>query len=173
MENQQRKAVSTVRAKAGEVADDVQQTVGDQANRQIDAAAGRLDEVADVLHETGGKFRDRQQGLIAEQVETLAGKTQELSSYLRTHSFEQVMGDVESYARRNPALVVGAAAVAGFVGARMLRTVQSASPRETRQGMSTVSGTTPTREARYAPAGAGPERPPHATQHVGTGSEAI
>jgi hypothetical protein len=122
--------------------------------------------VAGVLEETGGKFRERQQSLVADQIEMLAKKTQDLSGYLRTHSFEDVVSDAESYARRNPALVVGAAGLAGFVGARIARVTRSIQPASGRPASSVPTSAVPTStppSSRLPLSGPGPERPPVAT----------
>jgi hypothetical protein len=102
--------------------------VGEQAKNTVDArmsdVAQELGSVADVVrqttHEVGGEnqtfahYGDR----IAEQIEGV-------SSYLDEHSIDDVLSDVQNFARRQPAVFLGGAFMLGIMVGRFLRSSES------------------------------------------------
>src|SRR3954454_21160979 len=125
-------AADQVQDKAGEVADQAQQKVGevvDQAKQTVtsqvssrkDQAAESLHTVADALRQTGDDLRGREQAAVAQYASMAADRVQDLSQFIRERDVNQIVGDVERYARRNKGLFLGGAFALGLVAARFLK----------------------------------------------------
>jgi hypothetical protein len=54
-------------------------------------------------------------------VHKAAGTVERASGYLEEHSVDEIIADVESYARREPAIVLGVAVGIGFLAARLVK----------------------------------------------------
>src|SRR5207302_1679962 len=88
---------------------------------QKEEAAGGLDTVADVLRQTSQQLRDRGQANVAPCVDALAEMSEGFSGYLRERDLEDLVGEVEEFARHQPALFFGSAFALGFLAARFLK----------------------------------------------------
>lgn len=110
---------------AGQKVSEVKEQVVEQATSRIeqgkDQATDRLGLMADAIRQTGGQLRDRDQAGIAQYVDRAADQIENLSSYLSERNLNQLMGDVERFARREPTLFLGGAFLLGLVGARFLK----------------------------------------------------
>lgn len=102
--------------------------VGEQAKNTVDArmsdVAQELGSVADVVRQTTQEVGGDNQTLthygdrIAEQIEGV-------SSYLDQHSIDDVLSDVQNFARRQPAVFLGGAFMLGIMVGRFLRSSES------------------------------------------------
>jgi len=81
------------------------------------------------------QLHDSQQDTIANVTDMAADRVRQLSDYLRRHEVEDLMDDVEDFARRQPALVLGGAFALGVLTARFLKSSGSSSGRTSRGGM--------------------------------------
>lgn len=106
------------------IADQVKQKLTGVLAGQKDAAADALKQVADTVHRSGEQFQG-QQDWIASAVEHGATELDALATALREKELGDLAGQVRSFARRRPAIFVGAAFAAGFVIARIGRIVVS------------------------------------------------
>ena len=84
-------------------------------------AAEQVGGLASALHSAGQHLREEQQDKIAGLADSFADQVDQVASYLRYEDFQRVARDVESLARRQPALVFGAAFALGLIGARFLK----------------------------------------------------
>lgn len=84
-------------------------------------AADQVGGVANALHSAGQHLRDEQQERIAGLADSFADQVEQVASYLRDVDIQRAARDVESLARRQPALVFGAAFALGLLGARFLK----------------------------------------------------
>lgn len=84
-------------------------------------AADQVGGVASALHSAGQHLRGEQQDRIAGLADGLAEQVDQVAAYLRDVDFRQVARDVEDLARRQPAIVFGAALALGILGARFLK----------------------------------------------------
>ena len=50
-----------------------------------------------------------------------ANRLEQLSKYIREKDPKQLLGDVQNFGRRRPALLVGGAFLLGFAGARLIK----------------------------------------------------
>ena len=128
--------------KAGDIADQAKQTVAqatDQAREQvtsrlddqINRAAEGLGGVAQALRQASQQVQEQNQGAFRQYIDTAADQVERLSGYLRSNDLGQIVGQVEDFARRQPALFLGGAFALGLLGARFIKSSRrSASPEQ-------------------------------------------
>jgi len=113
-----------VRRKAEETAqtvvDQVQHVTSTQANSQMTRAADLLDGVVQSIQQTSQSMRE-QQPQVASLADEAALRVEGVSNYLRNTDLNGVIGDAQSYARREPLIFLGAAFAVGFIAARFLK----------------------------------------------------
>lgn len=104
--------------------------VGEQAKNTVDArmsdVAHELGSVADAVRQTSNEVGDRNQ-TIARYGEKFAEQIEGVSSYLDERSLDDVLGDVQDFARRQPAVFLGGAFMLGVMVGRFLRSSESRS----------------------------------------------
>lgn len=105
---------------AGQVMETVSQRGREQANEQMNRAAQGLEKVAESVRRLGDEMSG-EQPQVAGVANTAAEQAERLSHYLRETDPGQLYQQVESFARRQPALVVGGAFLAGILAARFLK----------------------------------------------------
>src|SRR3954454_8550106 len=117
-------ATEEVRNKAQDTAstlvDQAQQVASTQVNSQMTRAASMLDSVAQSIHSSSSSMRE-QQPQIATVADQAAQRVEQVSDYLRQHDFQDVISEVEGYARREPLIFLGASFAIGFVAARFMK----------------------------------------------------
>ncbi len=113
---------------AGDVAGEAKKAAETKLDAGRDFAAEQLGSVADALRHTTEHLRSQDSGL-SDYVARAASSVESVSRYMQTRTVSQLIGDVEGFARREPALFLGGAFVLGLVGGRFLK---SATPRPTR-----------------------------------------
>jgi hypothetical protein len=106
---------------AGGVAGEAKKTAESNLSAGKDRAAAALSSVANAVRRTGEHLRDDDQVPVANYFDKAAHQVDVASDYLQSRSFDQVIGDVERFARREPALFLGGAFVAGLIGGRFLK----------------------------------------------------
>jgi ElaB/YqjD/DUF883 family membrane-anchored ribosome-binding protein len=114
-------AVDQVQNTAGQVADQARTTMTTQVSSQKDRAAEGLSTFAEAIRETGEHLRDREQGAVAGYVEQAADYVDDLSGFLRERDVNQIVYDVERFARRNPTAFIGGAFAIGLLAGRFLK----------------------------------------------------
>ncbi|UAK25631.1 hypothetical protein [Sphingomonas nostoxanthinifaciens] len=88
------------------------------ANEQKEGIAGQIDLLAAAVHKSGEPFAG-QQDWIASAIERGATELGSLASALRENDLSSLLAQVNTLARRQPALFVGASLAAGFAVARL------------------------------------------------------
>jgi len=127
-----REVAGQVKETVGQVADQAQQAAGqvvDQAREQVssrlvdqkDRAADGLTSVAQALRQASQQLRGQDQQAVTDYVETAASQVERISNYLKQNDLGGLIGDVEQFARRQPALFLGGTFVLGLLGARFLK----------------------------------------------------
>jgi ElaB/YqjD/DUF883 family membrane-anchored ribosome-binding protein len=86
-------------------------------NRAVDAIGG----VAQSLQSSAKQMRDQQQNGMAHYVESAGQQVQRAADYLKNNDAGQIADQAEDFARRKPAIFLGAAFAVGMLGARFLR----------------------------------------------------
>ena len=112
---------------------DAKSTLSNVASNAGEKAVSRLDEqkskaaeglgsVAQALRQTSDQLRDQNQGANVHQyVTSAADQLQRLSGYLQSTNTREIVGNIEQFARNQPALFIGGAFVLGLIGARFLK----------------------------------------------------
>jgi uncharacterized membrane protein len=117
--------VSQAQQKTGEIVSQVQQQAASRLDQQKEHVVGGLSSVADSLRQTGQQLRDNVDGVVpqyaAQYSESAAQQVEKISTYLRERDANQIVREIESFGRREPALFVAGAFVLGLLGARFLR----------------------------------------------------
>jgi hypothetical protein len=107
--------------KVSEVADQARTQVMSKLGDQKERAAGSLEGVAQALRQTGQQFRDQNQQPFGQFAEGAADMVERFTGYLNQRDVHQMVGEVESFARRQPALFLGGAFALGLLAARFLK----------------------------------------------------
>ena len=98
-------AMSDLRAGATAKADEVREVVAEEGSR-----------MARSLHDAAGQYGG---GMQARVLDTMASGLDSVSRSIASRDAESLLSDVQSFARRNPALFIAGAAVAGIVLVRL------------------------------------------------------
>ncbi len=106
---------------AGEVVDQAKQQATSQLSAQKDRLVDSLGTVADALRQSGKHLRENEQQGFAQYADKAAERVEQFSGQLRGKDVQEIVRDVERYARQQPALVLGGAFVLGLLGARFLK----------------------------------------------------
>lgn len=102
----------------------------DTAEQQKQAGAQYVVGMADAVRRAAGEF-DQQMPSAARYIRMAADQMETMSDSLRRRDVGQMVSDVQSFARRQPAAFLGMSLLAGFAAVRFMR---SAAPRGTDQG---------------------------------------
>jgi hypothetical protein len=106
------------RAVTSQVADSAKRAVGRRLNDRTTKSAMQLSQLADVLREGGERLEGNMAGPLMARA---ASRVESISDALDTTDLRQMVQQVESFARREPALFLGGAFAVGLLGARFLR----------------------------------------------------
>jgi hypothetical protein len=113
--------VTHAKEKAGQLADQARDAVREQLTAQKDRTAESLGSVAGAIREAGASLKEGDQAAIGQYADQLAGWVDDFNQYLRSHDLNQLVGEVEQFARRRPGLFLGGAFFLGFMAARFLK----------------------------------------------------
>jgi hypothetical protein len=119
---------------AGDVASEAKKTAESGISAGKKRAADGLVGVANAIRKTGEHLRAEDQGAFTEYFDRAARQVDVASEYLQRRTLGQVIGDVEQFARREPALFLGGAFVAGLVGGRFLKSSRPAPSSQAHSG---------------------------------------
>lgn len=103
-------------------------------------AADQVGGIANALHSAGQHLRGEQQERIAGLADGFADQVDQVASYLREADLDRMARDVESLARRQPAIVFGAAFAIGLLGARFLKSSEARTDRFEREDYEDYGG---------------------------------
>lgn len=132
---QARAAVDDVKREARDAADHVKHKARATANTQKEAVAERMGGFAHALNTASEDLRESGQDFAAEYVHKAAGGLEHVSDVMRERDVDQLLGTVEDFARRQPVAFLGAAVMAGFGIARLMK-----SSADRRHGAATSAG---------------------------------
>lgn len=89
-------------------------------------AADRIGGLASAVRSTSEHLRSENQTTVANLTDSLADQVERLSTYLRDRDLSAFRQDVETFARRQPAVAIGVALALGVLGARFFKSSQPA-----------------------------------------------
>ncbi len=144
-------ASGSIMEQAKATAGGVYDAVADKASAALEDKksdlTGGLTSVADTVRRVGGAITEGEtkNGVTdqaAKYTETVANKLEDVASYFNHADLKGVARDIESYARRNPAVFLGAAFALGVLAARFIKssptpatkTGASVSPKSVNEG---------------------------------------
>ena len=99
----------------------VRDSATSQISSQKDRATEGLGSLARAVRQSTQSLRDNQQDTIAQYVEQAADRIEEFSGRLRDRDLGELLRDADQFARRQPAVFIGAAFVVGVLTARFLK----------------------------------------------------
>jgi hypothetical protein len=118
---EQTNSTSTDGATTRGVMDRVRESATSQLSSQKDRATDGLGSLAQAVRQSTQSFRDNQQDTVANYVEKAADQIEQFSTRLRERNVKDLLHDAQHFARRQPAMFIGAAFVLGVVAARFLK----------------------------------------------------
>jgi ElaB/YqjD/DUF883 family membrane-anchored ribosome-binding protein len=176
VKEQAQEKAQEVREQAGE---QMRKATGQARDRARDQVDQRSTQVGEEVHQHASDLRDvaqqlREQGKegpakIADQV---ADRAQRAGSWMKDSDADQILSDVEDFARSNPWAVAAGGLALGFMASRLLKA--SSSQRYERRGTTTAGqlppagGTTPVRPGVNDPLATPTPVPPTTAAPVGT-----
>ncbi|CAO3403975.1 hypothetical protein [Azospirillum palustre] len=135
----------TVNRAADEVMSTGRETLGNAQGRirslleqQTGRAADQLGGVANALHKAAEQLNEENGGVVADYAEQAASRVERVADMLRDASVDDIVGEVEGFARRQPEVFIGAAFAVGFLAARFLK---SSSDRRMHRASTSLRGT--------------------------------
>lgn len=120
---QAQRVLEQTQQKAEQAVDDARDKTKSWLDQQMATAADNLHDVADAVRTTGSSLRqgDKPVGKYADFTDGIAEAVENTSDYFRNANVEQVVGEVERFARRQPLAFIGIAFGIGFLAARFLK----------------------------------------------------
>jgi hypothetical protein len=118
----------------GELREAVRERASEQIETQRDRAANALGALAGAARTATQGLRDSGQPQLADYLDRASDGIERWSSRLREQNLDDTMQDVQAFARRNPAVFLGAALGAGILAARFFRSSRPPVAR-TQQGL--------------------------------------
>jgi len=127
----------SVRDTISNTVDQARQEAGTEGNRLIGAARTRartafehqqhrvadsIGSVAQALHQAADQLNEQNEDVVARYTDTAAQRIEQFADSLRNRDLDDLVGQAEQFARRQPELFLGSAVAAGFLIARFLRT---------------------------------------------------
>ena len=103
------------------VVDRVRHTAAAQLTTQKTRATEALGSVAAAIRQSSQPLRDNNQATLADYAGTAADQLEQFATRLRERDLTELMDDAKRFARRRPAIFVGAAFAAGVLAARFLK----------------------------------------------------
>ena len=118
-------ATDQAKEKVQEKAVEVKGQAGDRIRRELDArstdAGEQLGHTASAMRRSGEQLRSEGNQTPAAMVTAVADRAERLGGYLTDANADQILWDVENFARRQPLLFVVGGATIGFLAARFMK----------------------------------------------------
>lgn len=103
------------------IADRVKQTAAAQLASQKDRGTDALGRVAEAVRLTTQKLREDRHDTIAGYIDQAANRIESWSERLREKDVEELVADMQRFARRQPVVFIGSAFALGLLAARFLK----------------------------------------------------
>jgi hypothetical protein len=151
--DQAKQTASRTQHLAGDLAGQVKREASNRLSGQIDNAAQGISGASQALKSVSEQLQ-KEQPQLANYAERAAEQIEHVSSYLKGKDLDQLVQDVESFARRQPAAFLGSAFVLGLAAARFLKSSSGSTGQESTQmdhsrqfnpGQTSGTGTQPVR----------------------------
>jgi hypothetical protein len=106
---------------ASALMDRVREGAASQLTTQKSRVTDSLTSLAQAVRQSTESLRGNQQPAVAQYVEKAAGQLERLSNHLRDRNVKDLAEDAQQFARRQPAIFIGAAFAAGLLAARFMK----------------------------------------------------
>jgi hypothetical protein len=120
MIDQAKHTAEEVGEQVGEVVEQVKEHASTRLSAQIGQTSEGLHSASEAIRSVGRELRNQQVPL-AQYADRAADQVDRASTYLRDKDLDQLIADVEEFARRNPATFIGGAFALGIIGARFMK----------------------------------------------------
>jgi ElaB/YqjD/DUF883 family membrane-anchored ribosome-binding protein len=115
-------AAASAQEKAVELKAQGRSRLGETLDERTTQAGGQARRMAQVLRQSGGQLREQGEGQqVAGMAEGAADRIERLGGYLEETSGNELLRDVEDFARRRPWMIAGFGLVVGLAGSRFLK----------------------------------------------------
>jgi hypothetical protein len=148
------KGAAELKRQAERTADDLRERARSAAADQKNATALRVEGVAQALRRASDDLLDQGQPMVAEYSRQAAKGLESFADTLGRRDVDELVGNVEDFARTRPVVFLGGAVAAGFALARFMKS--SAARRSQRAGRDRTSYAGATSAAATAPGAAMP-----------------
>ena len=112
--------VSEAKEEASKLIDETKQETSKMAKQQMQVVANQIDGIARALTKTADSIED-DQTWVADGVRQTAQTLEKMSESLRVNEFGKLVRNFENYAKQQPVVVLGGAAIAGFFLVKFLK----------------------------------------------------
>ena len=114
--------------KASEAAEQGREKAAGQLDTRKEQAAGQIEGISRALRQTSEQLREQDQGSIGRYAEQGADQADRLANFLHEKEGDELIGEIEDFARNRTAVFLGGAFLVGVAAARFLKS--SAGQRE-------------------------------------------
>lgn len=118
---QAQQVVEQTREKATELVGQARSQITTRLEEQKSTATGGLETVAHAIRQTGQQLQDQNQQMVGQYAETVAQQVERVSDFLREKDVDELIEQVEGFARREPLVFLIGTFAVGFLAARLLK----------------------------------------------------
>jgi hypothetical protein len=123
-------AMADAKAAIQEIAEPLKDKAEEIAEQQKAAGTDRIRTLATAVHGAAREL-EGEMPRVASSVHDMAQKIEQTASKVRSKNIDELMSDLDRYAREQPGMVFGGAVIAGIVLSRFLKSSASGSVRQT------------------------------------------
>jgi ElaB/YqjD/DUF883 family membrane-anchored ribosome-binding protein len=114
-------AAAKAQEKAVELKEQGRNKLSETLDRRTSHAGGQARQMAQALRGSGEQLREQGDGQVAGVTEGAAERVERLGGYLEQASGDEILRDVEDFARRRPWMVAGVGLAVGLAASRFLK----------------------------------------------------
>jgi ElaB/YqjD/DUF883 family membrane-anchored ribosome-binding protein len=114
-------AQEQISTKAQELGEDASFQVREQVDQRSSQAGEQVQAMGHALHSGVQQLRSEGKDVPARLMAQVAERADDLGAYLQSAQADQILGDVERFARRRPWVTAGVGLFAGFVASRFVK----------------------------------------------------
>jgi hypothetical protein len=129
--------VDQAKQAVSQAADQAKTTATSALANQKNSTAQTLSSVSNAVDQVSNQLRQNDQTApYAHYVDMVGDQVQRAANYLQNHDIRQIVGEVQDFARREPALFLGGTFVLGLLAARFLKSSPQSQQNYNQQGWS-------------------------------------
>lgn len=113
--------VHQAQQKSGDMVDQIQSQLKSKLTQEKSIVSGSLGHIASAVQQAGDGLRGKDQLMLGEYADSAAKLVNDFSHYLQKTDIEDFVGDIQTVARKRPAIFVGSLFVVGLLAGRFLK----------------------------------------------------